>query len=437
MESNIIIGTRHVWGNTQPFGLSAKDRRQHLYLIGQTGTGKSTLLQSLLAQDIANGAGCALIDPHGDLFDATLRAVPPRRIDDVVTLQPADLPYSVGWNPFYRVLVDERPLMASNLTAAFRHVWRESWGPRLEYILFNAIAAVLDAPDHLRPTILSVPRLLVDERYRSAIIQSIRNPQVKFFWMQEFPNWNSRLVDEALSPVQNKVGALLSSPALRNTLGQWRSSIDIAGLMDERKIVLVNLERGALGEDKANLLGSLLIAAFQAAALKRATLDQTRRHDFHLYVDEFHCFGTDIFVSILSEARKFGLSLTVAHQYLTQLPSTIAAAVLGNVGNLVCFRVGAEDAAHLSRELGDYAPRTLRDLDRGEVCVRLLREGTIGQSFLGRTLNISPAGQSNRATILAQTRQRYAAKREIVEGRIAAWLNAPQFSGLSGRRESL
>lgn len=436
MESSLVIGRRHVWGGTQAFGVSAPDRRQHLYLVGQTGTGKSTLLQSLIAQDIENGAGCALIDPHGDLFQATLDAVPGHRIDDVVILQPAQLDHVVSWNPFFRVPKDDRSLVASNLTSAFRHVWRESWGPRLEYILFNAIAATLDAPDALRPTLLSIPRLLIDDAYRGAVVKHCTNPQVRFFWTKEFPCWNNRFVDEALSPVQNKVGALLSSPALRNTLGHWRSAFDVSQVMDERKILLVNLARGSLGEDKADLLGSLLVTAFQAAALKRARSAQNARPDFYLYVDEFQCFGTDIFVSILSEARKFGLALTVAHQYLGQLPTQISDAVLGNVGNLVCFRVGADDATRLARELGDYAPRTLRDLDRGDVCVRLLRDGTAQQAFLGHIEPRKSSTRTNRTTVIAQCRQRYAVDRSLVEEGIARWLN-PGLLPLSERFESL
>lgn len=436
MESDIIIGSRYVWGNELAFGVSSADRHQHLYLIGQTGTGKSTLLESLLVQDIRHGAGCALLDPHGDLVEAVLHSVPAHRIDDVVLVRPGDLSNPIAWNPFYRVPEDQRALAASNITAALRHVWRDSWGPRLEYVLYNAIAATLDAPDSLRPTFLSIPRLLVDERYRGRMVDTIRDPQVRFFWTQEFAHWSARFLDEALSPVQNKVGALLSAPALRNILGQWHPTIDIAQIMESGKVLLVDLSRGTLGEDKANLLGSLLVAGFQAAAMGRASLPATQRADFHLYVDEFHCFGTDIFVSILSEARKFGLCLTVAHQYLAQLPEPIAAAVLGNVANLVCFRTGAEDAHRLARELGEFAPSALSSLNRGEVCVRLLTNGETGQAFLGRTALTPRNGPSSRATITAQSRQRYSRERRLVEARISEWLRPFGRFLLSERRES-
>ncbi|MBZ0215199.1 MAG: type IV secretion system DNA-binding domain-containing protein [Fimbriimonadaceae bacterium] len=436
MESDIIIGSRNVWGNQLAFGVSSSDRHQHLYLIGQTGTGKSTLLESLLAQDIRHGAGCALLDPHGDLAEAVLHSVPPHRIDDVVLMRPGDLCNPVAWNPFYRVPEDQRALAASNITSALRHVWRDSWGPRLEYVLYNAIAATLDAPDSLRPTFLSIPRLLVDERYRGQMVETIRDPQVRFFWTQEFASWSARFLDEALSPVQNKIGALLSAPALRNILGQWHSTIDIAKIMESGKIFLVDLSRGTLGEDKANLLGSLLVASFQAAAMGRANLPAAQRADFHLYVDEFHCFGTDIFVSILSEARKFGLTLALANQYLAQLPEPITAAVLGNVANLVCFRTGAEDAHRLARELGDFAPSALSGLNRGEVCARLLRNGESGQAFLGRTTLTHTSSQSNRATITAQSRQRYSRERRLVEARISKWLQTFGRFQLNKRRES-
>ena len=421
MEDGIIIGEREVWGSRLPFGLSREDRRHHLYLLGQTGTGKSTLLRSLIEQDVWHGEGCMLLDPHGDLKESIVDVIPSWRIDDVIIMEPSDLEHPVAWNPFFHVPVDERPLVASNLTSAFKHLWSDSWGPRLEYLLYNCLAATLDAPDHLRPTILSVPRMLVDAQYRHAIVTAVRDPQVRQFWTGEFASWNDRFLAEVISPVQNKIGALVSTPSLRNILGQWRPTIDLHRIMSERKILLVNLSKGQIGEDKANLIGSLLVAGVQAAAMRRAAEPEGSRSDFHLYIDEFHNFGTDSFASILSEARKFHLSLVLAHQYLAQLSDEVREATLGNVGSIVCFRVGAGDADRLARELADYSPATLRNLSRGEVCVRLLQDGESGQPFLAHTHPPPSVGKNHRAKIHSQVQQRYSRPRDEVEGRINVW----------------
>jgi hypothetical protein len=421
MDGGVIIGTREVWGQAQPFGLSRADRFQHLALFGQTGTGKSTLLLSLIGQDIAAGAGCAILDPHGDLAEAVLDRVPRRRTDDVVIVAPHELAHPVAWNPFYRVPEDERALVTSQLVAALKHVWRDSWGPRLEWILANLIAAVLDAPDHLRPTVLSIPRMLVDERYRAAIVRHIRDPQVRQFWTAEFAAWPERFRAEAISPVQNKIGAVVSAPSLRNLLGQWRPTIDLTTVMEEGRVLVVNLAKGLLGEDKTSLIGSLMVASFQSAAMRRAALPEERRRDFHLYLDEYHSFATDAFAGILSESRKMRMSMTMAGQYLDQASEEVQDAIFGNVGSIVAFRVGAGDAERLARELSEYAPATLRGLPRGQVCARVLTNGEAGQPFLGRTLPTT-AGQGRAVMIRAQARQRYGRDRREVEGNIRRWL---------------
>ena len=241
---DLHIGNRSIWGQTFPFGISAANRRRHLYVIGQTGTGKSTLLRSLMAQDMAAGQGLALIDPHGDLALDVLDLVPPHRIDDVVFLDPSDLDHVVGFNPFYRVEPDEQALVASNLVAAFRHVWADSWGPRLEYILYNAVAALLAAPDPLRPTFLAIPRLLVDPDYRRRVLMGVTDPRVQSFFRDEFDHWGERQLAEALSPVQNKIGQVISNPAVRNVLSQWHPRFDLDDAMQTRKILIVRLPKG-------------------------------------------------------------------------------------------------------------------------------------------------------------------------------------------------
>ena len=426
MESDFLqIGERIVWGNNLPFGLTRDDRRQHLYLVGQTGTGKSTLLTHLIRQDIENYEGCAFIDPHGDSARYILSLIPPARTDDVVLIEPSDLAHPVAINPFYHVPKDDRPLVASNLISAFKHLWSDSWGPRLEYLLYNTLAAILDAPDHLRPTILSIPRMYVDDSYRIAIVSHIIDPQVRQFWECEFVTWNERFRAEIISPVQNKVGALVSAPALRNILGQWRPSVDLVDIIESKKILIVNLAKGEIGEDKANMIGSLLVASLEAAAMRRSRISENRRSDFYLYIDEFHNFGTDAFVSILSESRKMHLCLTIAHQFLTQIPDTIRNAVFGNVGSIVSFRVGADDAERLSHELTEYSPMTLRGLERGQVCVRLLQQGEATQPFIGQICAASQPITQQTDNIRSQVRQRYSTPRIKAEKNIECWFNRP------------
>ena len=422
-SDHLIIGSREVWGRSQLFGLSPADIRHHLYVIGQTGTGKSTLLRELMRQHLVQGRGFALIDPHGDLADDVLDLVPSSRINDTTLIEPARLSHAVAINPFYRVPIDDRPLVASNLVAAFRHLWRDSWGARLEYLLFNSFAAILDAPDHLRPTLLSVPRMLVDERYRAAIVKHIADPQVRQFWQLEFAGWHERFRAEAISPLQNKVGAIITAPASRNMLAQWKPTIDLARIMNNGQVLIVNLSKGEIGEDKANLIGSLLVASFQSIAMKRAAIPEPERRDFHLFLDEFHNFGTDAFAAILSEARKFALTICISHQYLAQTSEEVQAAVFGNVGNLVCFRVGADDAIRLARELSEYSPATLRGLNRGGICVRLTSDGATLQPFLANTLPRQAVRLPSRATI-EKRMTRYARPREEIEGNIARWLSS-------------
>ena len=424
MESNFLrIGERTVWGYSLPFGLSREDRRQHLYIVGQTGTGKSTLLTQLFAQDIQNGEGCAFIDPHGDSARQILSLIPRSRTDDVILIEPSDLMNPVAINPFYNVAPDDRPLVASNIVSAFKHLWRDSWGPRLEYLLYNTIAAILDSPDYLRPTILSIPRMYVDGEYRDAIVNHIADPQVRQFWVEEFASWSERFLAEVISPVQNKVGALVSSPALRNILGQWRPTIDVAEILASKKILIVNLAKGEIGEDKANMIGSLLVANIKASAMHRSRLPEDLREDFYLYIDEFHNFGTDAFVSIFSESRKMRLCLTVAHQFIAQIPEPVSDAVFGNVGSLISFRVGSEDADRLSHELTEYQPSALLNLERGHVCVRLTQGGEVTQPFMGEIHVATQQIVCRSENIRSQMRQRYSLPRNLVETFIRRWFN--------------
>jgi hypothetical protein len=427
MESTeTILGEREVWGGRVPFGLSRASRKSHLYAVGQTGVGKSTLLLTILAQDAWNGDGCTFIDPHGDAARAFLKSIPTHRTDDVVIIEPSDLDYPVAINPFYHVAKDDRPLVASNLVSAFKHLWRDSWGPRLEYLLYNSFAAILEAPDHFRPTLLSVPRLFVDATYRHALVATISDPQVKQFWRSEFANWGERFVAEAVSPVQNKVGALISSPVLRNLFGQWRPTISFEEVLAKKRILVVNLAKGEIGEEQANVIGSFAVAGIQAAAMRRSRLHESARPDHYLVIDEFQNFGTDIFSSILSESRKMNLSLTICHQHISQIPKPISEAIFGNVGNLVVFRVGAEDAERLSCELRDFAPHALRNLAKGQVYARLLEDGDPQQAFFGSVVRLQLPEKGNVGNIRAQCQMRYARPRKEVEERIMRWFHATE-----------
>lgn len=420
-NGDIHIGSRQVWGHKHPFGITAQNRQRHFYIIGQTGTGKSTLLKTCVAQDIAAGEGVALIDPHGDLVDEVLELIPGHRVDDVIVLDPSDREQVVGFNPFYRVPADEQALVASNLVAAFRHVWSDSWGPRLEYILYNCAAALLEAPDSCRATFLALPRLLVDPVYRRQVVGAVRDPRVRSFFEDEFERWNERQLNEALAPVQNKIGQVISNPPVRNILSQWHPRLSLDAVLAERKILLVRLPKGQLGADPANLLGSLLVAGILQAAMRRE--DASDRAPFHLYIDEFQNFTTDAFASILSEARKYGLTLTIGHQYFDQLLPSVRAAVLGNVGSIVSFRVGADDAGVLADEFGDVAPGVLRDLTRGQVVARLTQTTQVSQAFRGEVEPFAvPTGQPEQAR--AKSRRTYARPRQDVEQNIARWLSS-------------
>lgn len=420
---SIVIGSFERYGERFPLVLSDADRRQHLYVVGKTGTGKSTLLRNLLLQDIEAGRGCALLDPHGDLSVDLLEHVPSWRTGDLVYFDPSDRARPVGFNPLSPVPQDERHLVARGVVMACRHLWADSWGPRLAYILHNAVAALLDASARYGGmTLLAVPRLLAEPAFRARVVRAIENPQVRQFWVSEFPGYGERFAAEALAPIQNKIGQFATSPVLRNILGQVKSTIRPSRIMDEGRIFIANLGKGAIGEDDANLLGSLLVAGFELAAMRRSAIPEEERRDFALVIDEFQSFTTEAFVGIFAEARKYRLSLTVAHQYLDQVPEPIRSAIFGNVGTLVAFRVGAGDALELAREFAPYSATTLAELSRGEVCVRPTIAGETRDSLIAKTLPplLRPTGLG--ANMRAQSRERYGRPRAVIENKLDRWL---------------
>ena len=406
-EGVAILGRLRFRGLKSVFGIRPDDRRRHLAVIGKTGMGKTTLLQKLIASDVQAGRGCALVDPHGDLAEAVTACVPRHRTNDVVVFDAGDREYPLSFNLLACRDPHERPLVASGVVSAFKKLYGDSWGPRLEHILRNALLALLEVPGS---SLLSVQRLLSDFQYRRTVTARVADPVVRAFWQEEFARWKPQFQAEAVAPIQNKVGQFMSHPILRAILGQARSSLDLRRVMDEGRVLLVNLSKGRIGEDGSTLLGSLLVTGIQLAAMGRAEVPEAERRDFFLYVDEFQNFATESFATILSEARKYRLSLTIANQYLAQMDEATAAAVFGNVGSLLVFQVGAQDAEVLAEQLGgDATPRDLMALPRFAAYLRLLIDGMPSRPFSVETLP-PPAvcdGGTRAATIRRTSRRRY------------------------------
>lgn len=370
--------------NMTPFGIKRSDRRAHLYLLGKTGTGKSTLLESLMIDDIKKGNGFALLDPHGDLVKQIRSKIPENRQADLVDFDVPDKNQPYGFNPLAGVTIEKRPLAASGLLQVFKHLWNDSWGPRLEYILRNCLLSLLDYPN---ANLADILKLLSDKDFRRKVIPNISNEQIKDFWIKEYDKYPERLRAEAISPIQNKVGAFLVQPLLQKILLSPEKPLSLRTLMDEKKILLVNLAKGSIGEDTANLLGSLLISRFDLAALSRANVSEPERGDFTLYLDEFHNFTTQSLVLMLSELRKYRLSLVLAHQYLTQLDLPIRDAVLGNVGTIIIFRIGANDAETLAPEfVPEFSASDFTNLPNYHIYLKLMIDGKISRPFSAVTL---------------------------------------------------
>jgi hypothetical protein len=416
----------------QWFGIKQKNRRGHMYLIGKTGTGKSTLIQNMAAHDIEMGYGLALIDPHGDLAEGVLELIPARRIKDVIYFNPADLEYPIAFNPLENVSPDHRYLAASGMISVLKKVWADFWGPRLEHILRNSLLTLLENPGS---TLLDLPKLLTDERFREAMLRRVSHPQVRDFWFSEFAKYSAWLRSEAISPILNKVGQFLTSIPLRNIVGQRKSSFDFRTLMDEGKVLIVNLAKGRIGEDNCALLGAMIVTKIQLAAMSRADVPEKNRRGFYLYVDEFHNFLTLSFADILAEARKYGLNLVLAHQYLEQLDEKLRAAVFGNVGTLISFRVGVEDAKLLAGEFyPTFSQTDLVNLANYSIYLKLLIDGMPSTPFSAVTLPPQTKKTPHKAEIIAMSRTRYAKPRRQVEQEILFAAPPRPASGPAQRR---
>lgn len=420
----LILGETTYRRQHQRFGLLPSDRLRHVWVIGKTGSGKSSLLANLIAQDLKRGVGLMLLDPHGDLVEMVLPFVPKKRLTDTILFSPADRDYPISFNVFRQ---GRRPhhdtaLLTAQLVSVFKKFWASSWGPRLEHVLRNSILAVASDP---RATLLFLYRFLTEPELRSKVIEKITDPVVRQFWTKEFPSYGKNLQSEALAPALNKLGAVVSSPIVRNIFGQERSRLDLIDLMNTNGILLANLATGRIGEDNSHLLGGLLLTAMQLAAMERARSSPP----LMVYIDEFQNFVTDSIATMLSEARKFGLGLTLAHQYLDQLPESIRGAVLGNVGTMLVFRVGATDAQTLEPEFAPpFSAYDLQTLPRYQAAVKLTARGEQLAPFSARTLPaLTPPSDaaSNVERVKVSSRQRFAKERNLVESAIEKAMGLP------------
>ncbi|MEI6144393.1 MAG: type IV secretion system DNA-binding domain-containing protein, partial [Candidatus Berkelbacteria bacterium] len=396
--------------------IKLEDRRRHCYIIGKSGTGKSTLIENMAIDDVVEGRGVVVVDPHGDLVDKVLACVPDHRIDDVIVFDPADRSYPIAFNLLDKVEDDFKGMVASGFVGIFKKIFGESWGPRLEHILRNTVLALLDFPES---TMLDIPRMLTEKRFREKVVSFVTDTVIKEFWINEFAQYDAKFRTEAVSPILNKVGQFLSTATIRNIVGQPHSRINIRDIMDTQKILLINLSRGKIGEDNSALLGAMMITKIQLSAMSRADVTIDKRPDCYLYVDEFQNFATESFAVILSEARKYNLNLTIANQYITQMPEIVRDAVFGNAGTIIAFRVGGADADFLVKEFEPiFEANDLVNLDRYQIYTKLLIDGITKPAFSARTLAPVEKLSGNRDTIIETSRKNYAANRSEVEAMI-------------------
>lgn len=416
-----IFAETNFRGQRKRFGIKRNDRSRHMYIIGKTGMGKTTMLENMIISDIVNGEGCCYIDPHGDTAEKLLNYIPANRINDVIYLNPADTDFPIAFNVLEAVDEKDKNLIASGLISVFKKQWADSWGPRLEYILRNAILALLDYPGS---TLLGIMRILVDKEYREKVVAKIKDPVVKSFWVNEYTKWNDRVLQEVISPIQNKVGQFLSNFLIRNIVGQVKSTIDLREIIDQKKILILNLCKGKIGEDTMQLLGSMIVTKLYLAAMSRVDIPEKEREDFYLYVDEFQNFATDSFADILSEARKYHLDLVIAHQFIEQLPEEVSAAVFGNVGTLVCFRVGAVDAEVLVKEFTPtFIEEDLVNLPSFNIYLKLMIDGITSDPFSAATLPplFEDKMTGNAEKVVNVVHERYSHPRNVVEDKINRW----------------
>ncbi len=425
-EQITYFATTNSRGKETPFGIKRKDRARHMYIIGKTGMGKSTLLENMAIQDIRNGEGLAFIDPHGSTADRIMEYVPAHRIKDVVYFAPFDMDHPVAFNVMEDVGYDKRHLVVSGLLSAFRKIWVDAWSARMEYILSNTLLALLEYPG---ATLLDVNRMLINKAFRKKVVENVKDPLVKSFWVDEFANYTDRYTQDATPAIQNKVGQFTSNPLIRNIVGQAKSSFDIREIMDERKILIMNLSKGRVGEVNATLLGSMLVTKIYLAAMSRADVSaDTLRNlpNFYFYVDEFQNFANESFSDILSEARKYKLNLIIAHQYVEQMEEEVRDAVFGNVGTTVAFRVGPFDAETLEKIFEpQFSATDLVNLGFAQIYLTLMIDGVGSPPFSATTLPPwDPPPERHVQAVLESSRAQFGKPREIVQTTIDEWMRS-------------
>ena len=416
-ESDIsLFGVTNFRGDNTVFGAWRADRGRHIYILGQTGTGKSGALELLTLSDIYYDQGFAVIDPHGDYAQHVLSFIPPRRVDDVVYFNPADTAFPIGFNPLEITDPTLKGHISSELVGVLKRLFAESWGPRLEYILRYTLLALLDYPNS---TMLDITRMLTDKKFRENVISYIDDPVVRNFWVKEFAAWNDKFANEAVAPVLNKVGAFTANPMVRNIIGQPKSTFNIRAIMDQGKILIVNLSRGLMGEDNAGILGAMMVTKIQLAAMGRADMPENKRRPFYLYVDEFQNFATESFATILSEARKYALNLTIANQYISQMEESVRSAVFGNVGTILTFRVSPDDAPFLEKYFTPQFEATdlIQQHSRFFVLTMMINDEK-APAFSAKTLNLPPTPADSSMQIIELSRSRYAKDRATVEAHV-------------------
>lgn len=430
-----LFGKTNFRNQDRRFGIKLDDRRRHMYLIGKTGMGKTTVMENMIIADIRAGHGLAVVDPHGDLVEKIIEYIPSYRINDVVYFNPADMDFPIGFNVLETSDAAQRHLVASGLMGVFTKIWEGVWSARMEYILNNSILALLEYPGS---TMLGVARILVDKAYRRKVVEKVTDPIVKSFWADEYEAYNDKFRNEAIAPIQNKVGQFLSSALIRNIVGQPNSTINLRQLMDDQKIILLNLAKGRIGEDNSSLLGAMMITRLQLAAMSRVDIPEEERKDFFLFVDEFQNFATESFASILSEARKYRLDLILAHQYIEQLSEEVRAAVFGNVGTIMCFRVGAADSEFLAKEFfPTFVEEDLINLTKYSVYMKLMIDGVASEPFSASTLEPLSGKTNNREKVIAVSRERYSQPRKVVEEKILRWSGVDEMYRATALEENI
>jgi len=390
------------------FGIKDIDRRRHVWAIGKTGTGKSTLIANMAIDDLKKDRGIAVIDPHGDLCETILDYIPKHRINDVIYFNPADKDYPIVINPLEVTNKEEAELVVSGIVSIFNKIFGFSWGPRLEYILRNTLMTLAEVPNS---TLKDVPLLLTNKQFRSRIEAQIKDETLKTYWVDEFDKMPEKLQQEAISPILNKVGQFITSPLVRSVIGSPKSTIKLDDVMNDGKILLANLSQGRLGEDNAALLGAMLITKFQLAAMHRVEMPEEKRRDFYLYVDEFQNFATGSFIKIMSEARKYRLDIMLANQYMAQIPEEVTRAILGNAGTIMTFAVGANDADVLNKEFAEvFTPNDMVNLGNYQIAAKMTIDGKTSRPFVATTLPLPISSNQNREKVIQISRERWAKK---------------------------